>query len=106
MRRLFRFRMAVLWVVLCGMAGCATVTSIDQFRAQWASGQEESAVSWWYLSENAQAYLLLQRTPLSATSYQISKQHIRIVGVPPRDSENSHEPLNLKSEQLQWIATQ
>ena len=84
------------------LSACKEATPIDgsAFKEQWEESGKHSAVSWWYVGESADSYLIAEKWPTKKTVYSISKQAVTIKDIQSFKSNSDNEPVNLKSHNV------
>ncbi len=86
------------------VASCKEAVYLDKtaFQAKWIDFIHHSAISWWYLGENKEAYYIAEKWPLGETIYSIEKQAIKINGVASFGFDSGNKPQNLKYEHIEF----
>jgi len=84
------------------LSACKEATPIDgaAFKEQWVESGKHSAVSWWYVGESADHYLVTKKWPTKSTVYSIPKKAVTIKGIQSFQSNSGKEPVNLKNHNV------
>jgi len=84
------------------LSACEESTPIDEatFKEQWEESSKHSAVSWWYVGESSNHYLIAEKWPTNRTVYSVPKEAVTITGIHSFQSNSGNKPVNLKRHNI------
>jgi hypothetical protein len=100
-----KVRSVFIFILVCltiFLSGCREALLIDSatFEEKWVNSRKHSAVSWWYLGESEDNYLISEKWPTRKTIYIIPKDNVLIKGIQSFKSDANHDPVNLKNHNV------
>ena len=100
---LFRFLILVCLSISLASCSVSSVKSVSDFKENWESSKNNSAVSWWYVGESDYAYFVTEKYPLRHYSYELPKTGFVLKGVSkmePCKACKACKGVNLKAGQV------